>query len=130
MSDQTLPRDEFTTARRSLADNPGAVSASSRVDIADFFGRLETWTVDTFKVERETTAFIQKMSAEGALRLVLPPQVMQALLRHSDRHTSQRRSRGAAKALETRKLNGQPIGNPAALAKARKARKRAKGGAR
>jgi len=125
MEDTKIPRDEFSTLRRSLVDNPGTVEASSRIDIADFYGRLETWTVDTFRVDGDTTAFIQRMSAEGSIRLVLPPQVMRALARQTMSAVEKLRARAARKAVATRIARGDTLGNPAALAAARK-RKRSK----
>ena len=65
--EKALPRDEFSVRLRELNDNPGAVRASSRLDIADFYGRSETWTVDTFRHDGNETGFVQRMSAEGAL---------------------------------------------------------------
>jgi hypothetical protein len=135
-SDSMIPRDDFSVLRRQLSDNPEAVTASSRIDIADFYGRLETWTIDTFRIAKatgkgdrtstaqETTAFLQKMTADSSLRLVVPPAVMQILTRHSGSLSSKRRSLGARKALETKRLNGLPIGNIEGLRRARKARKR------
>jgi len=122
-SELKLPRDEFSTALRALVGNPGAVKSTSRIDIADFYGRSETWTVDLFRVEGVETGFLQRVSAEGSLRLVLPPQVMTTLTRQHDGLTGKMRARGARQAVATRIARGDTLGNPAALAKARKKRK-------
>lgn len=127
-----LPRDEFTVRLRELRDNPGAVSTSSRVDLPDFYGNAVTWTVDTFRVEGVETVFIQRIDAEGGLRLLVPPQVMSALVRGHDTLTGKMRVRGARQAVTTRKLRGDKLGNPEALKLARRTarkprRKRGKG---
>lgn len=126
MDDATLPRDEFSIRLRELTDNPGAVKASSRVDIADFYGRSETWTVDTFRHGGVETVFMQRMSAEQPLRLMIPPPVMAAVNRQHDANTGKVRRRGAQAAVATRIARGDTLGNPDALKRARGARKRRK----
>lgn len=121
--EMTLPTDAFTVMFRQLTDNPGASRASGRVDIADAYGRRETWTVDTFREQGNETVFLQKMAAAGALRLVLPPDVMTVLTRQHDRVTAANRRRGARQAVETKRAKGLPVGNPAALRKARRRRR-------
>jgi hypothetical protein len=125
-AERTLPRDEFTVRLRELRDNPGAVSTSSRVDIPDFYGNHETWTVDTFRHDGIETAFVQRMSADGGLRMLVPPQVMSALVRGHETLTGKSRSRGARRAVETRIARGDVLGNPEALKKARSTRRKAK----
>jgi len=115
-----LPRDEFSVRLRELSDNPGAVKSSSRVDIADTYGNAVTWTIDTFRIEGSETVFVQRMSAEGSLRLVLPPAVTSVLSRQHDRATGVNRRRGARQAVETKRAKGVPVGNPEALRFARK----------
>lgn len=124
VDDDRLPRDEFSVRLRELTDNPGAVKASSRVDIADFYGHAETWTVDTFRHDGVETVFVQRMSATAPLRLMLPPPVMAVVNRQHDANTTKMRRRGAQQAVATRRERGDTLGNPAALRKARKARKR------
>jgi len=117
-----LPTDEFTIRLRELMDNPGAVRTSSRVDLQDFYGRHETWTIDTFRTETEKTAFVQRMGSQAPLRLLLPPKVMAALDRQRGTLTGHMRTRGARQAVATRIARGDTLGNRAALEKARKAR--------
>lgn len=125
MEEGKLPRDEFSTLRRGLLDNPGAQNVRSLVDITDFYGRLETWTVETFRVDGQTTAFLQRVTADGALRLVLPPEVMKVFVRQDGQLVFKGRQASAQKAIATRVARGDKLGNPEALAQAR--RKRAKG---
>lgn len=125
--EKQLPRDEFTVRLRELTDNPGAVRSSSRIDIADFYGNAETWTVDTFRESTGVeTAFVQRMSMSNPLRLMLPPQVMAALTRQQGTLTRHARRRGARQAVAMRRARGDVLGNPDALRKARRGRKKAK----
>lgn len=125
----TIPTDPFSRRLRELSDNPGAVRAKSTIDRADFYGNNETWIVDTFRLAGGEEVFIQRISAEGAIRLVLPAEVTAAMNRQRDRATTAVRRRGARQALATRRLRGDTIGNPDALAKARSSRGK-KGGSR
>lgn len=123
----TLARDEFTVRLRELQANPGAVKASSRVDIADFYGNLQTWTIDTFRYalgegKVGEVAFLQRTSLGAPLREVLPEKVMAALTRQHDTLSAQNRKKGARAAVATRKARGDTLGNRAGLEKARKAR--------
>ena len=122
--DRPLPTDAFSIAFRNLTDNPGAVRTSSKVDLIDFYGRTESWIIDTFRVEGVETVFVQRISADGALRLVLPPEVTAVVNRQHDRATTINRRRGAAAAVRTKREKGLKLGNPDALRKARRARKR------
>jgi hypothetical protein len=124
MDETKIPRDDFSTRRRQLEINPAAIVASSRVDILDFYGNLETWTIDTFRADGDTTAFIQRMSADGAIRLVLPPQIMRSLARQTMAAVDKLRSRAARKAVDTRRSRGDVLGNKTALENARKARRK------
>lgn len=120
-NESRLPRDEFSVRLRELTDNPGAVRSSSRVDITDFYGRAETWTIDTFRESTGVeTAFVQRVSLEAPLRLMLPPQVMNAITRQHDTLTTKMRRRGARQAVATRIARGDVLGNPEALRKARR----------
>ena len=124
--ERTLPRDAFSTALRSLTANPGAVRTSSKIDIVDLYGTSETWVVDTFRTEGgDETVLLQRIDGNGGLRLVLPPAVTEALTRQRDRATTVNRKRGARRAMETRIARGDTIGNPEALLKARRARRKA-----
>lgn len=116
-----------------MKDNPGALGSGSTIHSTDFYGNTETWVVETFRTEdgREV-GFLQRNGPEGGTRWVLPAEVMAALSRHRDQLVSRSRKRAARRGLETRKLRGQVIGNPAALAagRARQAGKRAPGSSR
>lgn len=123
MSD-TIPTDLFSRRRREMSDNPGALGSGSTIHVRDFYGNAETWVVETLRVDGSETAFIQRNAADGGMRLVLPPEVMAAMRRHQDSNERRARRRGARQALETKRAKGQQIGNPDALRKARRVRRR------
>src|SRR5262245_30368372 len=121
--DSPIPRDEFSVRLRELTDNPGAVRSSSRVDVIDFYGRNETWNIDTVCVEGSATVFLQKQTAEGSFRLMLPPKVTDAMNRQGGSITRANRKRGARQAVATRIARGDTLGNPDALKKARSSKR-------
>lgn len=124
MSEQTLPRDPFSNAMRTFEQNPGAVRSSSTISLADFLGNTETWVIDTFRADGQETVLLQRIDTTGGIRLVLPPKVTAVIAAQRDRATTVNRRRGAQKAVATRIARGDTLGNPSALAKARKARRR------
>jgi hypothetical protein len=124
VADQVLPRDQFSVRRRELQNNPGAVSASSTIDVVDDYGNIETWRVETYRADGHEVAFVQRNTAEGGGRWVMPAPVMAALRRQGSSLEAQTRRRGARQALATKREKGIAVGNPEALAKARRARKR------
>jgi hypothetical protein len=123
-SEQVLPADVFSRRRRELMENPGAMRSASTVNVQDFYGNLETWHIETFRTDATVEALVQRNSADGSLRLVLPPKVMEALNRQRGQVVTQARKRAARRAVDTRRERGDVIGNPEALRQARKATKR------
>lgn len=128
MSDKLIPTDFFSRRRRELIDNPGAIRSTSTVETADFYGNLQTWNVDTFRVDGRDEVFVQRNDADGGARFYLPAEVTAALSRHRDRATTAIRRRAGRTAIATRINRGDTLGNPDALRKARASRKT--GGAR
>jgi hypothetical protein len=114
-----LPTDAFSRRLRELIDNPGAARASSTINRIDFYGRNETWVLDTFRIEANEEVFLQRITADSSIRMVLPPEVTAAMNRARDRAAGQTRRRGAQQAVATKRAKGIPVGNPAALAAAR-----------
>jgi hypothetical protein len=103
-SETTLPKDLYSTTLRSMRANPAAVEKSSTIDMADFLGNAETWTVRTIRVDGNDIVFLQRINAHGGDRWVLPPEVTQAIARQRDGATTVNRKRGANKAAATRKV--------------------------
>ncbi len=124
MPDSPLPADHFSTTRRRLVDNPGACRAASTVHTSDFYGNLESWMLETYRVDGADIVLLQRSGADGSIRLVLPEQVTGAMARHRDAVALQSRRRQGHALIERRRQRGDTLGNPAALAKARKAKKR------
>ena len=122
-----LPTDAYSVAYRQLNDHPEAVRSSSTITVADFFGRSETWVIESFWLEGAASVFVQRMAADGGFRLLLPPAVTAAI-------DSQRPSRALPAAVKQaravlagvmrkrKRARGEALGNPAALKKARAAR--------
>ena len=121
-----LPTDAYSVAYRNLCDHPGAIRAASTITLSDFFGRSETWVIETFRHGGSETVFLQRMAAGGAFRLVLPAEVTATIGRQRDRAVTGTRKRAAREAVATRIARGDTLGNPEALAKGRAARSRRK----
>lgn len=117
MSEQTLPVDTFSRRLRELTDNPGASRATSTVQRADFYGNSETWVIDTFRVDGQEEIFLQRISSDGSVRLVLPPEVTTAMVRQRDRAVHVTRKRAARTGLATKLAKGI---DPAAALRRRK----------
>jgi hypothetical protein len=122
-----LPRDQFSERLRELSGNPGAVHSASRVDRTDFYGRHESWILDTFRLDGgDEVVLLQRIDASGTpVRIVLPEGVTAALARHRDRGVTASRRRGARAAVATKRAAGVAIGNPEALRKARRRTRKA-----
>jgi hypothetical protein len=122
-----LPADEFSQTRRRLVDSPDALHATTTIHTADFYGNHASWIVDTFRTSDGETVLIQRLAADRPTRLVIPPDVMAHLLRHHDRVAVLAKRRHGHTLIALRKERGDVLGNPDALAKARRARKARKG---
>jgi hypothetical protein len=125
MAESPIPTDDFSRLMRSARDNPGALIAGSTIHMQDFYGNAETWVIETARVDSEDYVFLQHQSIQGAHRFVLTPIVTRALARHGNQLAARVRRRGARQAVALRKQRGDKLGNPAALAAARAARKKA-----
>jgi len=117
-----LARDEFTARRRDLDDHPEAVTASARIDVTGPFGDVSTWCIDLYRVDGAVTAFVQRGSNDGFVRLVIPPAVTAAIARHQSGLVTKARRKTARRVIADRLARGERVGNPEALQKARKAR--------
>ena len=119
-----LARDEFTVERRRLDGHPEAVKTSNRLDVEDDYGNITTWVVDQYRLEGATIALVQIVNATGGTRIVLPPAVTRAIAQGQDRLVSRNRSRIGKRIAADKRARGEQVGNPAALAAARKARRK------
>lgn len=119
-----LPTDAFSRRRRELVDNPGAFHSTGAVTRTDLLGNVEDWLVETFRVEGVETIFLRINDAEGGRRVMIPPEVAGLLYRQRDSLIAKARKRGARQAVETKRAKGKKVGNPEALAKARRSKRR------
>lgn len=127
-TDTPIPQDLFSRELRSLRDNPGAISSSSTIETADFYGNAATWVVETFRDDAGVeTVFVQRNDAQGGQRWVLPSKVAAALARHRDQLGARARRRQGHRLVAQRKERGDKLGNPEALRLARGRRKAGKG---
>lgn len=119
-----LARDEFTSRRRELDGHPEAVASQSRIDVEDDYGNVTTWVVDLYRLEGSVTAFVQRGAPDGYIRLVIPPMVTSAIARHQAGLVTKQRRKVAKRVVADKRARGEQLGNPAALAAARKARRK------
>lgn len=122
---QELPKDRYSREQQRLNMNPATIKLArgSTVDTTDFYGNAETWVINTMRTDGEDTAFLQRVSADGGERHVLPPEVLRALWAQREALTTKTRKRAARRAVETKREAGQRLGNPEALRRARRATK-------
>lgn len=103
MDNEQLPSDDYSKKLRQLQAHPGAIEKVSMIDLVDFLGNTETWILKTIRVDGADVAFVQRITASGGTRLVLPAEVMDALSRQRDGIVGAVRRRGARQAAATRK---------------------------
>lgn len=121
MSDTPLPTDHYSRELARLRSNPAALEVrGAATEVADVYGKTETWIVTTVRTEEGDTVFVQRVGAEGGSRFAVPPRVANAIAGQRDLLTTRSRRRGARRAVETKREAGIAVGNPAALAKARR----------
>ncbi len=121
----TLARDEFTTERRRLDGHPEAVKASARIDVEDDIRGTTTWVIDLYRLGAQVTALVQRGAPDnGYIRMVIPPDVTSAIARHQAGLVTKARRKVARRVVADKRARGERVGNPEALAKARKAARR------
>lgn len=120
-----LPTDPFELALADKLGHPdGAHTQPSVVQAVDFYGNATSFIVQTVKWAEGTTIFITQVNAAGSARFVLPPKVVQLLLRQQDAVTTQVRRRHGLRLAETQRANGvRPTFTKAMRAKALATRK-------
>lgn len=109
--------DMFDKARRSLDGRPDVMSTKqSTVEAKTFFETTETYVVQTFRQRDDAnpekpgkprdTIFLQRIDRDGGQRLVIPPEVADAIARQRDALITKARKRGAQAAMVKRKASG------------------------
>lgn len=125
-NEQTHAPDLFDRTLGSLDGLPGVVATGQATiqTTTPLLGNAETFIVQTIRhPEIGETIFLQALSAGRSFRLVIPPKVAAVISRQHDALTKRARARGARQAVATKRERGQTIGNPAALRKARRAKR-------
>lgn len=78
--------------------------------LTPLLGNSQTFIVQTFRQrERGDTIFLETMGREGSLRIVLPPQVAEAIARQRDALTSKVRSKASKRVAQERMDRGEPL---------------------
>lgn len=117
MSDDTVIRTEFDRILASLNGLPDVTHTQpSTIRSVDFIGTSRTYIVTTYRMrERGDTVFLETIGSDGlAQRLVLPPPVVDAIVRQRDALTTKVRRKIGKASAEDRKRRGI---QPAFLAK-------------
>jgi hypothetical protein len=120
-----LPTDPFEIALAGKLGHPdGAHTQPSVMQDVDFYGNATSFIVQTVRWAEGTTVFLQQINAQGSARYVLPPKVVQLILRQQDSvSTMVRRRHGKRLAAERRASGVRTVFTPAMRAKALKTRK-------
>jgi hypothetical protein len=101
--------DEFDRMVRSLEGLPDVIkTAPSTVSVlTPVLNLAQTFIVQTYRhSEKGDIVFVQYVSANGSMRIVLPPAVANTIARQRDALTTKNRKKGARQAVQTRKERG------------------------
>jgi hypothetical protein len=107
--------DAYDQSARKLENRPDTVHATASIKTTSPLGVVERWTIETYRhplppkknqkpgVEiRGDTILLEHGSGSEYLRLVIPPDVSDAIARQRDSLTTKNRKRGAQRAVQTR----------------------------
>ena len=107
-SDNTIPVfDRLIGALHGLPDVVVSKPSTIRT-MLPVIGASQTYIVQTYRQrEQGDTIFIEAVSAEGTMRIALPPKVADAIARQRDLITTKARSKQARAAAQDRKDRGE-----------------------
>ena len=121
MSD-TQRLDEFDRLQSLYEGLPQAIkTAPSTIRVAPFLAveGTATWIVQTLRhAESGDFVFVERLTAGGPLRVVLPPSVVAVIARQRDALTFKARSRAARDRARTRPTDASHLADPKVRAKA------------
>jgi hypothetical protein len=102
-------RTEYDRILASLDGLPDVTHTSpSTIRNVSFIGTSQTFIVTTYRMrERGDTVFLETISGEGSLRLVIPPPVVDAICRQRDALTTKVRRKIGKASAEARKARGE-----------------------
>jgi hypothetical protein len=84
----------------------GAHTKPAVVQAIDFYGNATSYIIQTVRTDESVTAFVTQVSAQGAVRTILPSAVLATIDRQRDSITKKLRSRHGRRIAEERKLAG------------------------
>lgn len=88
----------------------GAHTKPAVVQAIDFYGNATSYIIQTVRTDESVTAFVTQVSAQGAVRTILPSTVLSTIDRQRDSITKKLRSRHGRRIAEERKLAGKEPG--------------------
>lgn len=102
-------RDNFDRILAGLDGIPDSTMAGpSTVRTVNFIGCSQTFIITTYRMrEQGDTIFLEGISSEGQLRIVLPPAVADAIARQRDTLTTKVRRKVGRASAEARKARGE-----------------------
>src|SRR5262245_13034968 len=114
-------RTEYDRMLASLDGLPDVThTAPSTIRNVSFIGSSQTFIITTYRMrERGDTVFLETISGEGSLRLVIPPAVVDVICRQRDALTTKVRRKVGKATAEARKARGE---KPAFMVKGKKAK--------
>lgn len=104
-------RSEFDHIQATLHDRPDVThTAPSTIRSVNFIGWSRTFVVTTYRIrEKGDTVLIETLGTDGQMRLALPPDVVNAIVRQRDALTKKvRRKIGRAQADERKRQGIAP----------------------
>ena len=110
-SEDSVVRTEFDRILASLNGLPDVTHTQpSTIRSVDFIGTSRTFIVTTYRMrERGDTVFLETIGGDGSLRLVIPPAVVDAIVRQRDALTTKVRRKIGKASAEERKRRGEPL---------------------
>lgn len=103
----TRSTDPFDKMLSSLIGLPnGAHTKPAVVQSIDFYGNATTYIVQTVRTDESVTAFVTQVSAQGAVRSILPNAVLSVIDRQRESITTKLRRRNGKRIAEERKQAG------------------------
>jgi len=102
-------RTEFDRILSGLDGLPDVTHAGpSTLRSVSFIGTAQTFIVSTYRMrDKGDTIFLETISTEGSLRLVIPPNVADAIARQRDALTAKVRRKVGKASAEARKQRGE-----------------------
>jgi hypothetical protein len=84
----------------------GAHTKPAVVQAIDFYGNATSYIIQTVRTDESVTAFVTQVSAQGAVRTILPSAVLATIDRQRDSITKKLRSRHGKRIAEERMAAG------------------------